>query len=798
MKNLKNIFFLTLYALFSLSILLCIQLFFATRGWGLFSPLALLLPDILSILLFVFFLTSLLWDIPFSLHSALKVQKLYKPPSWVRFFMVLLFFDAVAVAIIYFTNIPMPQIGFSAHILVRFHLIVKWLSQILPIWWLFYLAFPSMVLIITYPLIKTFSFEEMKKNWRFAYETVGSENDEFNIAPAAKLIADELMKLAEYVIVVEISAGMGWGKSSFARMTIENFNAEDTLYSYLSLTETNEARDLERLFAERWSETLTERYPKLQVFQFLPFMEAVLRDTGNEWLKPLLRCDRGLISTLTGCYDKNAVKECPKEVSPETARLFGNVNKIREKRWLFVFDEVDRAEFDEIFRMIEIIERFKNLGCYGLPVQMIFVLCISNEDLQARLKTHKRSEPKTMLITDFLFMNPKNITHKFKLPMPNRTKRREFAKKQIERTSQSMQKNVSIDLARMYDVADPFIKWPEDSDVAMLHVIKILADESPRMINRTLGGWKLTLGALEAKAGKAFKVRLADTILMEYAKIRHPVLFEFFETICQDSPVYFYETWKENRELKRILGDEKDKDKVIFTWIKDETGKDVSEHDKPIIKELIGLIGHFCIDKIETSRISHAPEYFGSLSLQETMRRYVGFSPDDPANSLENSILWLQEHEAGKLKLEQLKSQDVLDYSGYLKDFGVDNDKILYDVFMEIKKRLINESFEFKSNSGIDSRIGSAVYHLKEKMILLVELNYSLDTIRDALKEFLTASNVSTYAKYTFSNYLLETNEPRDILVIQKIREGYNNYMILGLIKSVLDEANSRYFSELC
>lgn len=581
---------------------------------------------------------------------------------------------------------------------------------------------------------------------------------------------------------------------------IENFDIKDTLFSYLSLTETNQARDFEKLFAERWAETLSERYPKLPVFQFLPFMDAILRDTGTEWLKPLLYCDRGLIGTRSKRHDKNAEVECPKEVLevlPDTARLFGNIDELRETRWIFVFDEVDRAEFDEIFRMIEIIERFKYLGRTGLPVQMIFVLCISDEDLQGRLDMYEKSETKTVLIRDFLFSNPKNITYKLMLPIPDPQLRMEFVKKKIELTAQNLHKEVSIDLKKMskmfYELSDPFITWPDDPNVAMLYAVRILADESPRMVNRTLSAVKITLRALEQNTGRLFQVRFADIILMEYTKIRHPILWKFFEKLLLSSFAGFYGVWKAQKEFNQLMENEEKDANRLYAWIKSETGKDIEEQDKSIVRQLVGVVGHFCVDEMKkTPHESHAREYFGSLSLKETMKRYIDFRPNDPANSLESSILWLNDHKQKQLKLQQLKSQDILDYSGYLRDFGVDNVEILWDVFKEIKQHLVDGIFKFKSNAGIESQIDAAVYHFKSKMVRLIELNYTIDKIWKESVELLKAQNVSTYGKFQFVRALLMAEEPRDQMAISKLHEEHKDELLIA-IESVFNEANNRY-----
>ena len=111
----------------------------------------------------------------------------------------------------------------------------------------------------------------------FASGAVGINDDKLNFKISAQNAATGLKKLDDYVNVVGLYGGLGFGKSSYARMIMESFDVKETLYTYISLTETNEAKDFSKLFAERWSETLAERYPKIDVASYLPFMQSILR-----------------------------------------------------------------------------------------------------------------------------------------------------------------------------------------------------------------------------------------------------------------------------------------------------------------------------------------------------------------------------------------------------------------------------------------------------------------------------------------------------------------------------------------
>lgn len=219
-------------------------------------------------------------------------------------------------------------------------------------------------------------------------------------------------------------------------MIIEAIGAEKSLYSYISLTETNATNDFSKLFAKRWFEALNERYPTINIAPHVASLEAILRESTNHSAlvstisQILVKLNFGLNKTVAKFWDLNALKkEEGKEifVPNSTAAMFNYIPEIKEDVWIINIDEIERAQLDEIYRVIEVIERFKHEGRFGLPVKLIFLLCVSGSDLQKRLEDLKGfGNEKARLIEDFFFNNPKSRDQNLFLPPVSYEKKKEF------------------------------------------------------------------------------------------------------------------------------------------------------------------------------------------------------------------------------------------------------------------------------------------------------------------------------------------------------------------------------------
>jgi len=268
---------------------------------------------------------------------------------------------------------------------------------------------------VIYELIPSIKIDEDYQ--RFAAGAVGSNQDELNFLTSAKNAANGLLKLPHNLNVVALHGGLGEGKSSYARMIIESFEKKQLLYTYISLTETNEAKDLSKLFEERWLETLQERYPKINVSSLLPSMQSILRENGQSLLNEILNIFSILnVPLLKTSSRAENTKKMGKKVSEGIAQLFGGIPEIQEDLWIILLDEVERAQLDEIYRLIEIIERFKNEAERSFPIKIVFLLCLSKPDLEKFLDKFTDKLPTAYLVKNFFFDDPKSITENLFLP----------------------------------------------------------------------------------------------------------------------------------------------------------------------------------------------------------------------------------------------------------------------------------------------------------------------------------------------------------------------------------------------
>jgi len=776
----------------------------------------------------LFLVFALLWNLPFSLRNVFRVQKFHGRFSWIVYVPALLLLDAVIIGCyLVYQNSPIPHIG---SMFSQSKLLMVWVWNVLPLWWWLGLVVPLMIWILGYILISKLSNKDLKNQWRFAPDTVGEDKDGLDFKTAAKNFACSIeqinslrdnnppadmsveMKFAEPVSVFALMGDLGWGKSSFARMIIEALKSEETLYSYLSLTETNEAQDLGNLFAERWAETLNARYPKLNILPHIPFMEAVLRDVGFKWLSFLLRCDKGLLMTSAQCHDLHLGYDVD-VVSPNVARLFGNIDAITEKRWVFVFDEIERAEFDEIYRMIEIVERFKYVGRTGLPVPIVFILCFAEGRLKERLALHRNHDAKAELIEDFLFNDPKNSTWSIYVPLPDLGTRMRYVENVIKGAAKGVKRTVSFDLpsveAAEVEYEDPFKTWPRNEGRSIFHARRILALESPRMVKRVLLGLEKTLNGLETKIQKSFDVRFGDLIIMEYIKIKYPSLVKLFAKLTSASVQTIASAWKTHHEFEKLKKEHKEQDEndegILFDWIKWEIGWVVEDKDRKPIKELIGLVGHFCIDKFESRDIEvNAPRYYGSLSMPDLMSLYLSFDPEKPVTSLMINVERYRAHSVHELDFKQLPSQSLLEYSKHLLAFKENSPTMLKDILVELKERIINDNFTISdTRDSFSSMRLSAMYQFTWTLVNLIELagneNVHIDDARNALFDILKSPVVKTETKYHAIGVFL-TSKPagqvdlRFMQAFAAIRKDHESE-IPRLVQGVFDEAHQRYFN---
>ena len=372
---------------------------------------------------------------------------------------------------------------------------------------------------------------------RFAPEA--SNNDNLNFKKSAHEAATAIKNSEKYVSVVALNGGYGEGKSSYARMIIEEVGAKESLYSYISLTETNATNDFSKLFAERWFEALNERYPSINIAPHVASLEAILRESTNHSAlvsvisQILVKLNFGLSKTVAKCWDVNATnKEQEKEffVPNNTAAMFNHIPKIKEEFWIINIDEIERAQLDEIYRVIEVIERFKHEGRFGLPVKLVFLLCVSGSNLQERLIEMKNSNEKAQLIEDFFFNNPKSRDQNLFLPPVSYQKKREFVINSLNRVFAlpkfKLPKINAVEIKPNKNTT-PGHQFLDETD-ALSWLIETLTQKAPRVILRLCQELEFFYHQFTDLDGNyaANKIERCDAIAISLIKMEYPALID--------------------------------------------------------------------------------------------------------------------------------------------------------------------------------------------------------------------------------------------------------------------------------
>lgn len=369
-------------------------------------------------LIFIFFL--------FSIHRIVPTQKIHNQPSWVMYYSYSLILAPITSYFLY--NILQGS-NFIQHFqIISINQNIRQILHVTHLFTKYYIfnfdlilrVLVSILVLIIYMIIPAKKIS--KNDYKFAPGAVGLDQDQRGFKVSVRNNSEAILNLDEHVNVVVLNGDMGYGKSSYARMLVESFDEKKLLYTYISLTETNQAKDFSSLFAERWTSTLKERYPKLDGIQGAEVMRSIMRETGHGLLAAitlfLININKGLLMTKSKIADKNySLNLKEKFVESRVADLFGNITNICEDQWIIMIDEIERAKLEEVYRLVEVIERFKYEGRTGLPVKLVFILCISDKDFINTLTRFENGIVEARLIKLFLIDDRnKNITLRLFLP----------------------------------------------------------------------------------------------------------------------------------------------------------------------------------------------------------------------------------------------------------------------------------------------------------------------------------------------------------------------------------------------
>ncbi len=636
---------------------------------------------------------------------------------------------------------------------------------------------------------------------RFAPEA--SNDDNLNFKESAKEAAIAIAKSEKYVSVVALNGGYGEGKSSYARMIIEEISAEKSLYTYISLTESNATQDFSQIFANRWFETLNERYPSINLTPHIASLEAILRESTNHSAlfvaisKILVKLNFGLNKTITKCFDENAQKEKDKFVLNSTAAMFNNISEIKEELWIINIDEIERAQLDEIYHVIEVIERFKNEGRFGLPVKLVFLLCVSGSDLEQRLKDLKeKGFEKAQLIEDFFFNNPKSRDKNLFLPPISYEKKKEF----VVNSLNNVLKNEKFGLEEINKIpsypSQETTKKFFDEEEALGWIIDYLIKESPRTIAKVCQELEFFYNCfrdLEEKFA-AKNLAICDAITISLIKIKYPFLIEVlkFWTHQHESVLIEFNDLRDNQ---------KERKERVLKFIKKALSND--EWTKAMATEKIDqYIDLLCLiyrPAITHSLITTGVGFNRRSSDKETLSSVLSFKSN---NNFQTSVktYFSEDH---KSAVKNLSNENILKYSHDLSNTTNASYEKHLDVASEIFTRLEgsdqNKKFTICSANFVDSDYKSA----SDKF--LSAISYALERgsqenykeIWELVKQFLASEKIAVNSKYIFLNAFANQTRSRSITEIRLqnlFKDLTSDEEIKLIIKSVFEDAKNRYF----
>jgi hypothetical protein len=648
---------------------------------------------------------------------------------------------------------------------------------------------------------------------RFAAGSVGKDNDGLGFKSSAANVTGGLINLKDYINVVGLYGGFGFGKSSYARMILEGFDTNKTLYTYISLTETNEAKDFSKLFAERWMETLTERYPKIDITSCLPFMDSILRESGNglisELLKVISALNLGLAKTKALFFDHFYSKEKPKFTTGPVAKLFGNITQVKESLWVIMVDEIERAQFDEIYRLVEIVERFKNEGRSGLPIRILFLFCISEPDLKEYLDNFSNTDARARLLKTFFYEDPKSIAYKIFLPAVEPNLKQQYVLDQLNKVidREGLQEHVLKNISP-HAISDPSRSFMNHKEAAE-YTVAILKEASPRIISRVAAALDFFYGAFRNQAGELQKtaIRFNDIVALEYIKIKYPFLIDFFiktvHILVNQTEMHNIDAYFTKRELE-------EKKINLIGWIEKVTGVEIPEFQRSDVLKMVGLVMYYYFVFLNRNHdIKSKDEYLGSTSYPEVMSDYLSLMADGTDTNYRRNNRLYQKHKTKSVGVvSSLDNKDLLSYTRFLFDIPNAPVNLNMDVISELSSRIINGKIEFEPMNVEDTSLDEAVYQFTFQIVVVSEKereserpSENIKKCFDILRDVLSSPKVSTGLKFIILSSLANNERGAGSSIHFRLENAFKRLLryfdkdMRNLIKLVFKEDDDRYLN---
>ncbi len=755
----------------------------------------------------IFFLSLWLIDFVFDLRRNIATQKFRNQSSWV----------AYLCPTIVATDILMP-------------IFFYWLLRVdmrIAVSDFFILSFFSLIFFVWYWSIDVIELKNLSP-MRFAAGAIGKEGDMFDFKDSAESVAMRLMGVKQHVNVIGIYGFPGFGKSSFARMIIEHLPQEETLYTFISLTETNEAKDFSILFAERWFASLKERYPKFDTTLAVPFMQSILRESGNGILASIFELlpalNKGLQSTEAAVCDSALPPPGRKLVTPEIANVFGNVQKVQEKLWVVMIDEIERARFDEIYRVVEIIERFKNEGRTGMPVRVVFMLCVSDASLRRYLQKYNPTNELTHLIWDFFFGGSKSLTlSPIFLPPVSYENKLGYFKDRLITFNNSLDENQrkpdlenNLEYAYFDTTSLPFETEIEERG-RISRVFGIIGF-SPRLIDRCINGLYFTFGTYRSESYVSKPtVRMSDLLIMEYVRIEYPHIIPFLTEYADDFRSQFanrgltmqgLDSHFKRRDLKEGKG------RVADQVAQASKKYDMDENEKSRVEELVAFISYTAYEFWNSYRdmsVDSKRSRFGTLSDPYELWNYLHMTDGEEGSPYARLDALYFQHQQGQLILPNLSLLELHEYSRFSDEITDAKMETHLGVLQDVKRRLVNGEVEVRPGDIGDTIYDTIIYDFVHTLLVLVEkakntagedTKYSshiMDEVVKALDQLMRSPKITIGGKFIILNSFANDTRGGVSDIHRRFREAFaymleqNKPIIIHMIKSVFDEYEQKY-----
>ncbi len=597
----------------------------------------------------------------------------------------------------------------------------------------------------------------LESTFQFANGTVGrGDNDILGFTPSADNFGRGLRQLHLPVHVIAITGGMGSGKSTFWRITAEGFDKESTMHTYISLTETNSSNDFTKLFAARWFLSLKQRYAILLSPDYIEQSRLfrVLRDGSHGLLSILIEAglsiNVGIFRTRTQIIDQvSEIKNRP-FVDKDTAILFGNIPEIYEKQWYIVIDELERSPIEEVYRVIEVIERFKQMGKNGLPVQLIFVLCYDVDYFENQKSGDKDGDSwleKTRLVQNFLTNNNrKSIDIVQRVPKSSINARIHLITERIKSALSVLPKNAFDTnkyrlLDGLYedkkddfkDITPQLAKYSHDLNSKELFDFLILrmVDLPPRSTVRLVAELRFNMSAVDQKAKEEWLLNtsLSTFLGMEYMRVIRPELWQFIENafLKFDPDLKSFYTMYNHWTIDKDNDKRTDREKIY-----ENTGIDTSIYsDQELasimedLNTLVPVVAKFILTG-EDPYENNVTQYSGTLSDPDNLRWIIAYNYGERTNFGTYAQLYLQVKQL-RWPIELADADTIKDFSSFVRNRIGYSDKtreaslfIAKNIlnFIETSKNLYEPStLDFEQNN-VDKVTYEFVFQIQEAVFI--------------------------------------------------------------------------------